>query len=103
MKIAEMNWMDVEAAAARDPRCIVPIGSTEQHAQLSLCVDGILAEKVSLDAATPLDIPVFPVPSFSLPTDGLRAPRFSHGNSLPRFVRPGASRQAPTRLPRLPR
>ena len=66
MKIAEMNWMDVEAAAARDPRCIVPIGSTEQHAQLSLCVDCILAEKVSLDAAAPLDIPVFPVMPFGL-------------------------------------
>lgn len=66
MKIAEMTWMDVEAAAARDPRCIIPIGSTEQHAQLSLCVDCILAEKVSLDAAAPLDIPVFPVMPFGL-------------------------------------
>jgi creatinine amidohydrolase len=66
MKISEMNWMDVEAAAARDPRCIVPIGSTEQHAQLSLCVDMILAEKVALDAAEPLGIPVFPVMPFGL-------------------------------------
>jgi creatinine amidohydrolase len=66
MKIAEMNWTDVEAAAARDPRCIVPIGSTEQHAQLSLCVDSILAEKVSLDAAEPLGLPVFPVMPYGL-------------------------------------
>lgn len=66
MKIAEMTWSDVEAAAARDPRCIVPIGSTEQHAQLSLCVDCILAEKVSLDAAEPLRIPVFPVMPYGL-------------------------------------
>lgn len=66
MKISEMNWMDAEAAAARDPRCIVPIGSTEQHAQLSLSVDSILAEKVSLDAAEPLRIPVFPVMPFGL-------------------------------------
>ena len=71
MKISEMNWMDVEAAVVRDPRCIVPIGSTEQHAQLSLCVDCILAEKVSLDAAEPLDIPVFPVMPYGL------APYFS--------------------------
>jgi len=66
MKVADMNWRDIEAAAARDPRCILPIGSTEQHAQLSLCVDMILAEKVALDAAEPLNIPVFPVMPFGL-------------------------------------
>lgn len=66
MKVAEMNWQDVEQAAARDPRCILPIGSTEQHAQLSLCVDMILAEKVSNDAADPLQIPVFPVMPYGL-------------------------------------
>ena len=66
MKVADMNWRDVEAAAARDPRCILPIGSTEQHAQLSLCVDLILAEKVAADAAEPLDIPVFPVMPYGL-------------------------------------
>lgn len=66
MKIAEMNWMDVEATVARDPRCVIPIGSTEQHAQLSLSVDSILAEKVSLDAAAPLDIPVFPAMPYGL-------------------------------------
>lgn len=66
MKVAEMNWRDVEASAARDPRCVVPIGSTEQHAQLSLCVDLILAEKVAVDATNPLDIPVFPVMPYGL-------------------------------------
>jgi len=66
MRISEMNWMDVEAAAARDPRCILPVGSTEQHAQLSLCVDAILAEKVAVDAAEPFGIPVFPVMPFGL-------------------------------------
>ncbi len=64
MKIAEMNWRDVEAAAARDPRCVLPIGSTEQHGHLSLCVDAILAEKVAVDAAEPLNVPVFPVMPF---------------------------------------
>jgi len=66
MKVAEMNWRDVEASAARDPRCILPIGSTEQHAQLSLCVDLILAEKVAADAADPLGVPVFPVMPYGL-------------------------------------
>jgi len=66
MNVTQMNWRDVEAAAARDPRCILPIGSTEQHAQLSLCVDMILAEKVATDAAEPLGIPVFPVIPYGL-------------------------------------
>ena len=66
MKVTNMNWRDVEAAAARDPRCILPIGSTEQHAQLSLCVDMILAEKVAVEAAEPLNLPVFPVIPYGL-------------------------------------
>lgn len=66
MKVTNMNWRDIEAAAARDPRCVLPIGSTEQHAQLSICVDMILAEKVAADAAEPLDVPVFPAMPFGL-------------------------------------
>lgn len=71
MHIRDMNWMDVERQVAADDRCILPIGSTEQHAQLSLCVDAILAEKVSIDAAEPLGIPVYPVMPYGL------APYFS--------------------------
>lgn len=66
MTVANMNWRDIEAAVARDPRCILPIGSTEQHAQLSLCVDMILAERVATEAAAPLDILVFPVMPYGL-------------------------------------
>lgn len=66
MKIAEMNWSDVERRVAEDDRCILPIGSTEQHAQLSLCVDLILAERVALEAAEPLGVPVFPVIPYGL-------------------------------------
>jgi len=66
MRIGEMNWMDVEAQVARDDRCVLPIGSTEQHAQLSLCVDAILSERVAAEAAEPLGIPVFPVMPYGL-------------------------------------
>lgn len=61
-----MNWKDVEVQLERDKRCVWPIGSTEQHAQLSLCVDAILAERVALEAAEPLGVPVFPVMPFGL-------------------------------------
>ena len=71
MKIAHMNWPDVERQVARDDRCVLPIGSTEQHAQLSLCVDVILAERVATEAAEPLNVPVFPTIPYGL------APYFS--------------------------
>ena len=66
MKIAEMNWFQVEAYLRSDDRAIVPLGSTEQHAYLSNAVDSILAETVSVEAAAPLGIPVFPVLAFGI-------------------------------------
>ncbi|MBY0612808.1 MAG: creatininase family protein [Beijerinckiaceae bacterium] len=66
MRIADMNWMQVERHAAKDDRAVLPIGSTEQHAGLSLCVDAILAERIALDAANDLNVPVFPVLNYGL-------------------------------------
>src|SRR4051812_23509113 len=66
MRIADMNWMQVEAYLTADDRCVLPIGSTEQHAQLSLCVDAILAERVAVEAAEPLGVPVYPAMPFGL-------------------------------------
>ncbi len=61
MRIAEMNWMQVEQHVKTDRRAVLPIGSTEQHGQLSLCVDVILSERVAVEAAEALKVPVFPV------------------------------------------
>jgi creatinine amidohydrolase len=66
MRIADMNWMQVRDHAARDDRAVVPIGSTEQHAHLSLAVDAILAERVAVEAAEPLGVPVFPVINYGV-------------------------------------
>jgi creatinine amidohydrolase len=66
MRIADMNWMQVRDHAAQDDRAVLPIGSTEQHAYLSLAVDAILAERMALEAAEPLAIPVFPVINYGL-------------------------------------
>lgn len=65
MKIAEMNWMQVGKLVEHEDRCIIPIGSVEQNAYLSVFVDGILAEKMACEAAEPLGVPVFPVIPFS--------------------------------------
>jgi len=66
MKIADMNWMQVEERLKRDRRAVIPMGSTEQHGYLSLTVDAILAERVACEAAEPLDVPVFPVLNFGI-------------------------------------
>ena len=66
MRISTMSWMQVEAQVRRDDRCVVPLGSTEQHAHLSLAVDSILAERVAIEAAEPLGIPVFPVLAYGV-------------------------------------
>lgn len=66
MRIGEMNWMQVEDYLKRDDRAVLPIGSTEQHAQLSLQVDCILSERVAADAAAPVGVPVFPTVNYGV-------------------------------------
>jgi len=66
MRIADLNWMQVASARERDDRALLPIGSTEQHAHLSLATDSTLAERVALEAARPLGLPVFPVLAYGI-------------------------------------
>ena len=66
MKVSQANWQQIEEYLRSDDRAVLPLGSTEQHAQLSLSVDSILSEKVATDAAEPLGIPVFPVVAYGL-------------------------------------
>ncbi|GAA4522422.1 hypothetical protein GCM10023174_02640 [Chelativorans composti] len=60
MRIQDMHWSKVEEQVKKDDRCVLPLGSVEQHAYLSLATDMILAERVSVEAAEPLGVPVFP-------------------------------------------
>ena len=66
MRVSECNWQQIEAYLRKDDRGVLPLGSTEQHAQLSLSVDSILSERVAAEAAEPLGVPVFPVVSYGL-------------------------------------
>jgi creatinine amidohydrolase len=66
LRIAEMNWMQVEEFLGKDDRAVVPLGSTEQHAYLSLMVDSLIPERLAREVAAPLGIPVFPVMPFGL-------------------------------------
>src|SRR5512141_2481870 len=66
MRITDMNWHQIEEYLRRDDRAVVPLGSTEQHAFLSLSVDSILSERVAAEAAEPLGVPVFPVLAYGI-------------------------------------
>src|SRR5438045_3039655 len=66
MRISEMNWMLVEEYLRRDDRAVLPLGCTEQHAYLSLATDSILAERVAVDAAEPVAVPVLPALAYGL-------------------------------------
>src|SRR5947199_10394413 len=61
VRVRDLNWMQLEAYLTGDARILLPVGSTEQHAYLSLETDNILAERASVEAAEPLGVPVLPV------------------------------------------
>lgn len=60
MHVSDLNWSRLADVLAADDRVVLPLGSTEQHATLSLSTDSILAERVAVEAAEPLGVPVFP-------------------------------------------
>lgn len=66
MRVSDTNWMELEAYLGRDDRAVLPLGSTEQHGYLSLSVDSILSERVAVEAADPLGVPVFPTLAYGL-------------------------------------
>ncbi len=77
--------MQLEAYLRGDDRIVLPVGSTEQHAYLSLETDNILAERASVEAAEPLGVPVLPVLPYgvngrvqAVPRSG--SPRWSHSS-----------------------
>ncbi len=66
MRIYDRNWMQIEKYLDHDDRIVLPVGSTEQHGYLSLGTDAILAERVAVEAAEPLGIPVLPALPFGM-------------------------------------
>lgn len=66
MRIADMNWMQVADYLKTDDRAAIPLGSVEQHSYLSLGTDAILSERVAVEAAEPLGVPVFPALAYGI-------------------------------------
>jgi len=66
VRVGDCNWFQLEEYLRGDDRIVLPLGSTEQHAYLSLETDNILAERVSAEAAEPLGVPVLPALAYGL-------------------------------------
>lgn len=66
MRIFDSNWMQIEEYLKHDDRAVLPLGSVEQHGYLSLGVDAILSERVAVEAAAPLGVPVFPAIDYGI-------------------------------------
>ena len=66
MRMHDCTWMQIEEYLRTDDRVVLPLGSTEQHAYLSLGVDAILSERVSVEAAEPLGVAVLPALPYGL-------------------------------------
>jgi creatinine amidohydrolase len=66
MRMFDCTWARIEQYLEGDDRIVLPLGSTEQHGHLSLGVDSILSERVSLEAAEPVGVPVLPALPFGL-------------------------------------
>src|SRR5947207_15097265 len=72
MRVRDLNWMQLEEYLRHDDRIVLPVGSTEQHAYLSLETDNILAARLAVEAAEPLGVPVLPVLAYGV-TPGFAA------------------------------
>lgn len=66
MKLWDRTWQQIERCLEDDDRVVVPLGSTEQHAYLSVGTDAILCEKGAIEAAQSEGVPVLPVLPFGL-------------------------------------
>ncbi|CAK9886622.1 MAG: 3-dehydro-scyllo-inosose hydrolase [Candidatus Erwinia impunctatus] len=66
MNIHEMNWFQVDSYLKSQDRVILPLGSTEQHAYLSLCTDHLLASKLAEEVGAAENVPVYPGVPFGM-------------------------------------
>jgi creatinine amidohydrolase len=66
VRLYDLNWQQVAAYLERDDRVVIPVGSTEQHAYLSLGTDSILSERVAVEAAEPVGVPVLPAMPYGI-------------------------------------
>lgn len=61
LRLDELTWPEIQAAAQRDTPVVLPVGSTEQHGyHLPLCTDVVLPESLARDAAMRLGLLVAP-------------------------------------------
>ena len=64
MRLADLNWMDVEAYLKNDDRLILVIGATEQHGYLSLATDVKIPMALADSASQQTNVPIAPPLNF---------------------------------------
>ncbi|CAM5701899.1 creatininase family protein [Streptomyces canarius] len=74
MRVAEMNWMQIEAQAKRDDRCVLPLGGVERHPVRPHHRRHPVRAGGAEEAAEPLGIAVFPVLAYGLTPGFLNFP-----------------------------
>lgn len=60
MHLHNLTWGQLDRLRSDDGRIVLPLGCTEQHAHLSLGTDTIEVERIAVEAAAPLHVPVLP-------------------------------------------
>src|SRR5207249_1408219 len=66
VRFCDLNWMQLEEYLGGDDRVVLPVGSTEQYAYLSLETDNIIAERLAVEPVEPLGVPVSPVLAYGV-------------------------------------
>ncbi len=66
MRFRDLNWMDIERYLQSDHRLIITLGSTKQHAYLSLLTDTLIVEKIADAAAERERVVIAPPLSFGI-------------------------------------
>ena len=66
MRLEDLNWMDVEKYLQSDDRLMLVIGSTEQHAYLSLLTDVKIPLALADAASQQTGVPVAPPLNFGV-------------------------------------
>ncbi len=64
IEFERLNWMQVEQRLIKDKRVVIPVGSTEQHAYLSLLTDTIIVDHVTRQACSNANVLLAPVMPF---------------------------------------
>lgn len=66
MRFEHCNWREIESRVKRDNRIVLVLGATEEHADLSVCTDTLIAWEIALRACLAEDVLLAPPLPFGI-------------------------------------